>query len=177
MISEIEKSLAHYQGTLTQNPETWIPIKTALQEALLAGKAKNYSVGTVIANSKGVCLSKGRNEVFHPRFQSHAHAEMQAITEYEKTTEQTSDVILYTTLEPCLMCTARIVLSGIQTVVYLKKDPASGGSDFIKSFPPEFKKLATRVTFREFKGDPGLQAISDRLYEWGEKIWAERYDI
>jgi tRNA(Arg) A34 adenosine deaminase TadA len=87
----------------------------AIQEAIGAGLQGNYPAGAAIADSKFKIVSIGRNSVFKPNFRSDAHAEMNALNKFETANGRikSEGLTLYSTLEPCLMCTARILLSNI----------------------------------------------------------------
>jgi tRNA(adenine34) deaminase len=152
----------------------------AVKEAFTAGRTGNYPVGALVANQRFQILSKGKNSVFHPRFDSKAHAEMTAISKMEaaqKSKRVPSGAILVCTLEPCLMCTARILLADIREVFYLWKDPTAGVSDRLNTLPPNYQELAKRVTFSEFKSDGELTAIAGELYLIGEELWNSKYNL
>lgn len=170
----LEKYIARGALTITQQA-----LVTCLQEALLAGAEGNYPVGSVITNRDHKIISKSRNSVFKPAFRSEAHAEMNAITQFEETFLNTSKegATLFSTLEPCLMCTARILLSGITKVVFLHRDPSGGMCDQIHLLPPNYRDLGSRVKFIEHKSDSELKAIAKDLYEIGEALWNSEYRL
>ncbi len=78
----------------------------------------NLPVGSLIT-LKGEIVSEGPSRVYQPRYDLTRHAEMEAIRALPpELWEQTEDLVLYTTLAPCLMCLGGILLNGIPRVVY-----------------------------------------------------------
>ncbi len=54
--------------------------------------------------------------------------------------------VIFSTMEPCLMCFAAIVLSGIKEIVYAYEDIMGGGTGCdLESLPVLYKKCAVRV--------------------------------
>jgi tRNA(adenine34) deaminase len=105
-------------GTAT---DTWkglsLPWQVAFEEAWASFRAGNFGVGAVLtdpavdSDGGGAIVTAGRNRVMQtqrsPRTLSGnmtAHAEMNAFAELD--TFNAEGLHLYTTLEPCLMCTA-----------------------------------------------------------------------
>ncbi|MEW6057748.1 MAG: nucleoside deaminase [Bdellovibrionota bacterium] len=154
-------------------------IVSAIEEAIEAGFAGNYSVGTVLVDSKFNVVSRGRNTVFKPKFRSEAHAEMNAISSFEvsDSKDQKDRLTLISTLEPCLMCTARILLSGISRILFLQRDGTAGVCDKLHLFPSNYQELSKRVSFTEIKDEPALNALAKDLYEIGEAIWSKEYGL
>ncbi|MBN2413797.1 nucleoside deaminase [candidate division KSB1 bacterium] len=107
-----------------EDHKKWMRI--ALQEAKKAFKKLEVPVGAVIVH-EGEIIGKGYNlvETLHDPT---AHAEMMAISAASRSLAswRLDDSILYTTLEPCSMCTGAILLSRISTVVYGAPDPRYG---------------------------------------------------
>jgi tRNA(adenine34) deaminase len=113
-------------------------------------RAGGVAVGAVLVDPSRTVVARGRNRLADagaPRGQlagSHlAHAELNALAtlppgDYPGHT-------LYTTLEPCLLCTAALRYSHVGTVVYAGEDPLCAGIDRIPTLSPE---LAHRFTTR-----------------------------
>ncbi len=101
-------------------------MRIALQEAQKAFKKLEVPVGAVLIH-EGEIIGRGYNlvETLHDPT---AHAEMIAISAASRSLAswRLDDSILYTTLEPCLMCTGAILLARISTVVYGARDPRYG---------------------------------------------------
>jgi tRNA(adenine34) deaminase len=56
------------------------------------------------------------------------------------------DLVIYSTMEPCLMCFAALTLSRIGKVVYAYEDVMGGGTNCdLESLPPLYRTLGPRV--------------------------------
>lgn len=105
----------------------------AFEEAEKAKDEGTFPIGAVIVDSKGTIVSRGRNRVFS-NCDSTAHAEVDAIRKAghkilnveSKKFIANNGLTLYTTCEPCPMCTGTIVLSLIKKVVWAANDADIG---------------------------------------------------
>ena len=90
----------------------------ALKEAIKAYKKNEVPVGCVIVKDNKV-IAKSHNKKETKKIATY-HAEILAINKACKKlkTWHLEECILYTTLEPCIMCTGAIVQSRIKRVVY-----------------------------------------------------------
>lgn len=93
-------------------------MKIAYNEALKAYKKDEVPIGAIIVKD-GEIIAKAHNLKEQYNLVT-KHAEIIAIEEAEKKlgTWHLDDCILYTTLEPCLMCTGAIIQSRISKVVF-----------------------------------------------------------
>lgn len=103
-------------------------MKKALEEAKYAFYKNEVPVGCVIVNENEI-ISKSSNMV-ELLNDSTAHAELIAITSAQNSlnNKNLDGCILYTTLEPCLMCHGAIYWSKINTIVYGASDEKRGFS-------------------------------------------------
>ena len=103
-------------------------MKKAFAEAKYAFFKNEVPVGCVIVNNNDV-ISRSSNMV-ELLNDSTAHAELIAITSAQNSlnSKNLDNCILYTTLEPCLMCYGAIYWSKINTVVYGASDKKRGFS-------------------------------------------------
>ena len=103
-------------------------MKKAFEEAKYAFFKNEVPVGCVIVNNNEV-ISRSSNMV-ELLNDSTAHAELIAITSAQNSlnSKNLDNCILYTTLEPCLMCYGAIYWSKINTVVYGASDKKRGFS-------------------------------------------------
>jgi tRNA(adenine34) deaminase len=125
--------------------------KFLLEAFTEADKAKDegtYPIGVVIVDSEGTIISRGRNRVFSEA-DTTAHAEVDAIRKAGSTMLDIKNkkflkkgYTLYSTCEPCPMCTCTILLSfSIDRVVWAANDVGmgamrkfSGGPHFLERF-------------------------------------------
>ncbi|MCB0327461.1 MAG: nucleoside deaminase [Bdellovibrionales bacterium] len=151
---------------------------TLFEHALLAAQEGNYPVAAAIFDSNDQLQSVSTNRYFFPKPLSGAHAETNALDDFENQEKgDVSECSMIVSLEPCLMCTSRIVLSGIRKVGYLLPDPAGGGIDTMKSAPDDFRLLAQRIEFYQIKASQQALEIARALYELGEQIWKKHYSL
>ena len=103
-------------------------MKKAFEEAKYAFYKNEVPVGCVIVNNNDV-ISRSSNMV-ELLNDSTAHAELIAITSAQNSlnSKNLDNCILYTTLEPCLMCYGAIYWSKINTIVYGASDKKRGFS-------------------------------------------------
>jgi|SRR5690625_1374885 len=94
----------------------------------------NYPVGAIIVDENGNIIAKGRNKV-HPQQDATAHAEIDAIRNAGESIFNAKingeKFTIYTSLEPCPMCTGGILFAKIKKVVWLLNDDIGFGG-FIK---------------------------------------------
>ena len=114
----------------------------ALQQAEAALDAGEFPVGCVIVHQNRIIATGARvgssgdcpNEV--------DHAEMLALRRLIdlKSSINFREVILYSTLEPCLMCFGALIISDIGQIVFAYEDAMGGGTqcDFTR-LPPLYK--------------------------------------
>ena len=103
-------------------------MKKAFEEAKYAFFKNEVPVGCVIVNNNDI-ISRSSNMV-ELLNDSTAHAELIAITSAQNSlnSKNLDNCILYTTLEPCLMCYGAIYWSKINTVFYGASDKKRGFS-------------------------------------------------
>lgn len=103
-------------------------MKKAFKEAEYAFFKNEVPVGCVIVNNNDI-ISRSSNMV-ELLNDSTAHAELIAITSAQNSlnSKNLDNCILYTTLEPCIMCYGAIYWSKINTVVYATSDKKRGFS-------------------------------------------------
>ena len=107
-------------------------MELALGEANKALKNGNIPVGAVIVN-EGSIIAKNRNQV--NELQSDiAHAEMLAILQAQHNLYRSNNSwVLYTTLEPCMMCLGAIIYVNIAKLVIAAPAPKVGGLHLLNS--------------------------------------------
>jgi tRNA(adenine34) deaminase len=135
--------------------EFWGAIDPAWQACLLLAwesfQARSIPVGAVVVDETGTIVARGRNrrnEQHGPHGQlsggNLAHAEINALAALPP--GEYPHHVLYSSLEPCFLCTAALRHSHIGTVRYAAADPLWHGIDRLPSLNPY---LARRWPRRE----------------------------
>lgn len=124
----------------------WLTCVLALNAVYLG----NFGIGSVLAGPDGDVLIQGHNEVFNPYFQSSRHAEMVVMDKFEETHKKIAKLkkyTLYTSLESCPMCLARLITSGVSRVLYAAPDANSGMVHKMEELPRVWLELAIHQNF------------------------------
>jgi cytosine deaminase len=122
----------------------------ACEEALAAAGMGNYGVGAVLIDPEGNVIERGRNQAFYPRFRSDRHAEMVVMNTFEDKFPDADNMrgyALVSSLEPCPMCTARLLIAGVQTVKFLARDELGGMATHLHRLPTAWGRLGERQEF------------------------------
>ncbi len=122
----------------------------ACEEALQAARLRNYGVGAVLVDPRGEVIGRGQNEAFVPSFRSDRHAEMVVISAFEACGSNAQSMRGYTlvsSLEPCPMCVARLLIAGVETVKFLACDELGGMATRLQQLPKAWKRLGERCEF------------------------------
>lgn len=138
-------------------------LQMALEEAELALKENTYPVGAVLVDDQFNIIAKGRNRV-HPAQDTTAHAEIEAIRNAGEAIFDAKihnkSFTLYSSLEPCPMCTGGILFAKIKRVVWLLNDDEGfGGFQKMKDaaiFEAKFNRM-------EVIAEPELELKSRQL--------------
>ncbi|WP_432361578.1 nucleoside deaminase [Sporosarcina sp. UB5] len=113
---------------LTDKDKTFLSM--ALEEAELALEENTYPVGAILVDDQFNVIAKGRNRV-HTNKDASAHAEIDAIRNAGEAIFDAKihnkTFTLYSSLEPCPMCTGGILFAKIQRVVWLLNDDLGFG--------------------------------------------------
>jgi tRNA(Arg) A34 adenosine deaminase TadA len=108
--------------------EPWRASLELAWEAYLAG---TIPVGAVVVGPDGTIVARGRNRIFDTpgaglAGSRLAHAEVDALSQL-RVPDRYRDHVLYSTLEPCLLCAAATMLSTVGRIEYAATDPFGGG--------------------------------------------------
>lgn len=119
-----------------------IYMEEAIKQAKKAYKKNDVPVGAVLVLNNKI-ISKGYNKKEKDN-KATAHAEIIAIEKACKKlkTWHLENCILYTTLEPCLMCTGAILQSRIKTIYYSVPNTNFGAIQTLKQYDKEIKIIS-----------------------------------
>lgn len=176
MLDQIKNNISILENSCQTDVEN--NIVKLFKESVRAAEEGNYPVAAALINKENRIVSIGSNQYLYPKPNSGAHAEIITLNDFEDNSRGLiSEHSLLVTLEPCLMCASRIVLSGVKKIDYLLADPAGGGVAIMNNAPDDFRNLAERMTFRKLETRPKIVEIASRLYELGEEIWRKHYSL
>lgn len=106
-------------------------MEAALQEAQLALDEGEFPVGCIfVCNGEIIARGRRENSAEHSRNEID-HAEIKTLRQFirQEHPVDISQVHVYTTLEPCLMCYSTLLLSGIRTFIWACEDVMGGGTN------------------------------------------------
>jgi tRNA(adenine34) deaminase len=126
-------------------------VLACVREAMEACREGNYGVGACLVNAAGEVELYGHNHVFNPYHRGDLHAEMTVLLLAEERDRDDGrrrrDSTLYTSVEPCVMCFARVVGSGVKACWYATDDPPSGMAHLADRMPPSYQGHMKNRTF------------------------------
>lgn len=139
----------------------------ACREALRAAQEGNYGVGAVLTDHSGQIVERGHNQAFQPRFRSDLHAEMVVMNAFEDRWPESTDMRGYSlicSLEPCPMCLSRLLIAGVERVLYVACDELGGMASKIDQLPEAFQKLRHDGQFAEAQVSDELRSLALDLF-------------
>ena len=116
------------------------------REALVAGE---FPVGCVMVHGEEI-VSRGRRiNSKAPNENELDHAEITALRKLfaQHPEIERSRIVVYSTMEPCLMCYVTLLLNGIRTIVYAYEDIMGGGTSLdLKELTPLYREMSVEIT-------------------------------
>ena len=114
-------------------------LESLMREALAAARqgmdAGEVPIGCVLARGDGVVVARAFNELNRSGVKT-AHAEMAAFARSAgKVPPEARDLLLVSTLEPCVMCLGAAMEAAVDTIVYALRAPADSGTGRVN--PPQ----------------------------------------
>jgi tRNA(adenine34) deaminase len=122
-------------------------LEIALEEAEIASKEGTIPIGAVLVGPEGDILSRGHNRVYTHNDPSW-HAEMDVIRQSGKLlmdNKYKNKCTLYSSVEPCPMCTGALILADINRVVWALSDNYLGALRIMKegnNFRHKYDKIS-----------------------------------
>ncbi len=147
-------------------------MQKALVNAKKAFELNEVPIGAVLV-FQGKIIAEGYNLV-EKDHDATSHAEMRCIKEGQSVLKnwRLNDCVLYTTLEPCLMCYGASVLSRIKKIVYGAPDlrhGACGGCYDVRSQPHPIHHV-------EVVGGVLLDPCKDIIKDFFKKVRESKHD-
>ncbi|MGD9017080.1 MAG: nucleoside deaminase [Desulfobacterales bacterium] len=130
----------------------------ALAQAESALDRGEFPVGCVIVHRERILVTGSRHgtSVQSDGMNETDHAEMIALRALDRglTMPPREEMILYSTMEPCLMCFAAILLSRIGRIVYAFEDVMGGGTGVeLGGLSPLYRDAHVSVTGGVLRGE------------------------
>jgi HAD superfamily hydrolase (TIGR01509 family) len=135
--------LQHLDEVLQIASPAQVPLTSELQEKLMREAISaardgmqngEAPIGAVLARGDGEIIARGYNEMNASQNKT-AHAEIVAFARAAgKVPLEARDLILVSTLEPCVMCTGAAMEAAVDTIIYALRAPADNGSTRVQ--PP-----------------------------------------
>jgi tRNA(adenine34) deaminase len=123
-------------------------MRLALAEAEASLAAGEFPVGAVLV-ADGAVLARGRRSHSKNSTANELdHAEVTALRELlaRQPAVARGRLVLYATMEPCLMCYSTLLLNGIRTFVYAYEDAMGGGTSApLAELAPLYREMAGEV--------------------------------
>lgn len=175
-VGKFKTQLIDYQFNNQYADDRYIWLTDVL--ALRAVDSGNFGIGCILIGINGNVVVQGYNEVFNPYFRSDRHAEMVVMDKFEDTYREFTmleDYTLYSSLESCPMCLARMIISGINKVLYAAPDMEGGMVHKIKDLPRFWVELGDGQIFSQADCSQELINIATEIFlfnvdELNEKI-------
>ncbi len=120
----------------------------ALQHASVALDDNEFPVGCVMVFDGRVVASGKRSNTFGT-VNEMDHAEIRALRELLDADAELDlqSVTVYSTMEPCLMCFATLLVNGVRNFVYSYEDAMGGGTNLpLEKLSPLYKNLNIQIT-------------------------------
>ena len=115
-------------------------MREALDCAQEAKRRGDLPIGAVLVCDREV-IARGRNSINTSRSQLR-HAEIEALENAGETLfNRFEDCVIYTTVEPCIMCLGTIAMADVRHVVFGAPDPKRGGTDMWNNVPYVAKEI------------------------------------
>ena len=120
----------------------------ALGEAGKALAAGEFPIGCVMVHD-GTIVSRGRRINSKATDQNELdHAEIMALRELfdHHPDIDRSKIVVYSTMEPCLMCYVTLLLNGIRKIVYGYEDIMGGGTNLdLQTLKPLYREMSVEI--------------------------------
>lgn len=142
-------------------------LQIAIKLALDAETNGNLPIGAIIVLDD-YKISEGKNSIFSPIYQPHHHAEIEALRSIpHELLNRSRDMTCYTTLEPCVMCMATLVIYEIGRIVFGANDPMGGGKDLGKHLPEYYHSQLPVIN------GPAMPEVCDPLFLRAKKVFLD----
>ena len=123
-------------------------MRQALAEAEKALRAGDFPVGCLMVCDQEIVARGYRTSTRNSETNELDHAEISAVRWLieQRPDIDPSRVTVYSTMEPCLMCYATMLLNGLRTFVYAYEDIMGGGANLpLSQLNPLYKEMQVTI--------------------------------
>jgi tRNA(adenine34) deaminase len=156
-------------------------MRLALNEAAAALQAGEFPVGCVLVRGDRMMAGARRRNSSGPGANELDHAEVLALRALLQANPgmDCGKITVYSTMEPCLMCFAALLLSGIRRFVWAYEDVMGGGTALpLKQLPELYADMQVELVPGVLRGQSLVlfQEFFRRHSYWGDSVLA-RYTL
>lgn len=176
----LQKAILRYQPDKRYRDDAFV--LATVKEAAQGWREHNGGIGAcLVREASGEIVACAHNSQYVPYFRSDLHAEMKLLDKYEDRvrTKRASNphdtqhrnpryamegLVLYTSVEPCPMCLARIINSGLKKVYYASADETGGMAKRLGGLPPFWQNMAAGMVSEPSQSSPQLNELAHDLF-------------
>ena len=118
-----------------------------MRVAVEAYLENSVPIGAAVVSKSGVVISVGRNKFIQDRT---AHAETEALRVVPASLDR-KNASIYSSMEPCPMCTGAIRVMQLKTLHIAARDPAAGSTDLSLHSQTKLNSVARQLNERPRK--------------------------
>ncbi len=152
-------------------------MRIALQQAKEALLAGEFPVGCILTCNGKVVAEGKRSHSRNMETNELDHAEISALRELlgRSPTIDRATITAYSTMEPCLMCYATLLLNGVTRIVYGYEDAMGGGTSLdLSGLTPLYRGMKVSITPHVLRNEC-LQLFKDFFADSGNIYWQDSY--
>ena len=156
-------------------------MRSALDEAAAALREGEFPVGCVLVRNGQVAASARRQNSAGPGANELDHAEVLALRALLQANPGADcrEITVYSTMEPCLMCFATLLLSGVRRFVWAYEDVMGGGTALpLKQLPELYADMRVELAAGVLRNE-ALALFQEffRRYEYWQDSPLARYTL
>lgn len=137
-------------------------MRRAIEQATRAMDVGEAPIGCVLLRPDGTVIAEGHNTMVGSGIVT-AHAEMNAFATAGRAIAPGDEVVMVSTLEPCVMCTGAAMQGGVTQIIFGLQAPADAGTSRVH--PPE----SPGATRPDIIGGIGAAECRALFLRWLEK--------
>jgi len=139
-------------------------MRVALAEAEEAFRAGEVPIGAIVVLGDDV-VGRGHNQT-EQSGQPFEHAEIRALWAATKSVgvRALEQAVLYSTIEPCVMCIGAVILARLPRVVFGAREPRTGACESIFAIPNE-PRLMQRIAVLGGIEEAKCRELMQRFFE------------